>query len=34
MAEEEALRAALLTAWRIVAPSGLVARYESLALDP
>ncbi|MBI1689453.1 MmcQ/YjbR family DNA-binding protein [Methylorubrum rhodesianum] len=34
MAEEEALRAALLTAWRIVAPSGLVTRYESLALGP
>ncbi len=32
--EEEILRAALLTAWRIVAPPGLVARYEGLALDP
>jgi hypothetical protein len=34
LVEEETLRGALLTAWRIVAPPGLVARYEGLALDP
>lgn len=33
-AGEEMLRASLLTAWRIVAPPGLVARYDELALDP
>ncbi len=33
-AEEETLRGALLAAWRTVAPPGLVARYEGLALDP
>lgn len=33
-AGEEMLRASLLTAWRIVAPPGLVACYDDLALDP
>lgn len=33
-AAEESLRAALLAAWRTVAPPGLVARYQGLALDP
>jgi hypothetical protein len=32
-AEEATLRAALLTAWRTLAPPALVARYEGLAID-
>ncbi len=32
-AEEETLRAALLTAWRTAAPPGLVARYADLATE-
>lgn len=32
-ADEALLRRVLLTAWRFVAPAGLVARYEGLAFD-
>ena len=31
--EEEVLRSALLEAWKTAAPSGLVARFASLAVD-
>jgi hypothetical protein len=31
--EEEALRGALLAAWKIVAPPGLVARFAALAVN-
>ena len=31
--EEEVLRGALLAAWKIVAPPGLLARFAALAVD-